>query len=74
MSGNRLPSAMVLVYQPALTCSVWQDFYSEARTRKGLERLLKNGVKNGEWVAWRLMHIEKEVMGIEPADEVSSGT
>ena len=63
MSKTEIPSAMVLVFQPALTCSVWQDFYSRARTTAGLEKLLKDGVKKGEWVAWRLIHIEKEVMG-----------
>ncbi len=60
---STLPRAMVLIYQPELTHSVWQDWISNHRTRKGLEQRLKQGVRNGEWVAWRLMHIEKEVMG-----------
>lgn len=60
---STLPRAMVLVYQPELTHSVWLDWISKHRTRKGMEQRLKQGVRNGEWVAWRLMHIEKEVMG-----------
>ncbi len=60
---STLPRAMVLVYQPELTHSVWQDWISNHRTLKGMEQRLKQGVRNGEWVAWRLMRIEKEVMG-----------
>lgn len=54
---------MVLVYQQELTHSVWQDFESRARTMEGLEKQLKAGVRSGEWVAWRIMRIEKEVWG-----------
>ena len=43
--------------------SVWQDFESKHRTLAGIEKRLKQGVKNGEWVAWRLITIHKEVMG-----------
>lgn len=57
------PAAMVLVYQPELGCSVWQDYLSRARTIAGLERQLRRGVRCGYWVAWRLVRIEKEVMG-----------
>ena len=60
---STLPSAMVLVFQPELTHSVWQDFRCRARTQGGLERQLKDGVKRGEWVAWRLIRIEREVTG-----------
>lgn len=62
---STLPRAMVLEYQPELTHSVWKDFCSHHRTRKGLEQRLKQGVKNGEWVAYRLMRIEKQVIGNE---------
>lgn len=58
-------TAMVLVHKPELTQSVWQDFFSQHRTRKNLERRLRLGVKQGEWAAWRLIRIEKEVMGHE---------
>ena len=61
MSG--LPRAMVLVYEPLLTHSIWQDFKSLHRTQAGLEKELRRGVREGEWVAWRLIRIEKEVMG-----------
>lgn len=62
---STLPRAMVLVYQPELSCSVWQDFECRARSIGGLERQLKQGVRCGDWAAWRLMRIEKEVMGNE---------
>ena len=57
--------AMVLVHKPELTQSVWQDCFSQHRTRENLERRLRLGVKQGEWVAWRLIRIEKEVIGNE---------
>ena len=60
---STLPRAMVLVYQPELSCSVWQDFECRARSIAGIERQLKQGIRCGDWVAWRLMRIEKEVMG-----------
>lgn len=56
-------NAMVLVFEPRLTHSIWQDFESKHRTLAGLEKRLKQGVKKGEWVAWRLITIHKEVMG-----------
>jgi hypothetical protein len=59
-----IPKAMVLVYEPALTHSVWQDYWHLRRSRVTLERELRRGVKQGRWVAWRLIYIEKEVMGI----------
>lgn len=60
-----MPKAMVLVYEPRLTHSVWQDFYSRHRTENGLERRLRAGVRNGEWVAWRIIEIKREAMGNE---------
>lgn len=60
---SRLPQAMVLVYQPLLTHSIWQDFACRARTRDGLIKLLRAGVKRGDWVGWRLITIEAEAMG-----------
>lgn len=55
--------AMVMVHNSQLTQSVWQDFFSQHRTRENIERRLRLGVRQGEWVAWRLIRIEKEVMG-----------
>lgn len=63
MSNPRIPSAMVLVYQPELRNSVWMDLIHRCRSLAGLEKQLKAGVRSGEWVAWRLIHIEKEIMG-----------
>jgi len=60
---STLPRAMVLVYQPELTHSVWQDFWHNRRSQESLERELRRGVRSGEWVAWRLIRVEKEVMG-----------
>ena len=60
---SMVPRSMVLVYQPELKCSVWIDYYSKAKTVAGLERQLRANVKNGNCVAWRLIRIEKEVMG-----------
>ena len=55
--------AMVLVYQPALTHSVWQDFECRARSKVALERILRAGVKDGRWVGWRLIRLVNQVMG-----------
>lgn len=59
----KLPRAMVLVYQPELKCSVWQDYFSRRRSLKTLTHELQRGTKEGKWVAWRLIWIVKEVMG-----------
>lgn len=53
--------AMVLVYEPRLTHSVWQDFESRRRSQQSLEKRLRLGVRQGEWVAWRIIEIRKEV-------------
>ena len=58
-----LPQAMVLVFDPRLTHSVWQDYVGRHRTVAGLERALRAGVRRGEWVAWRLIRVEREIWG-----------
>lgn len=63
VQGDKVPGAMVLVYQPELTHSVWIDYESRHRSRGSLEKALRKGVKDGEWVAWRLVTIHKEVAG-----------
>ena len=66
LKGNMMaekPKAMVLVFKPELTHSVWQDFFSNHRTIRGLERALKKGVNDGVWVGWRIIDIQKEVLG-----------
>lgn len=60
--------AMTLQYQPELTYSVWVDTYLSDEDgfqlpRDDLVEQLKQGVRDGEWVAWRLIRIEQEVMG-----------
>ena len=60
--------AMTLQYQPELTRSVWVDTYLSDEDECQLPRdelieRLKQGVRDGEWVAWRLIRIEQEVMG-----------
>ena len=62
------PHAMTLQYQPELTHSVWVDtFLSDADdcrlSETELIDRLKQGVINGEWGGWRLVHIEQEVIG-----------
>lgn len=72
VSGCSAVRAMVLVYEPRLTCSVWQDYGGIADEETGEEILrsndemisdLKDGVREGRWVAWRLIRIEREVIG-----------
>lgn len=60
-----LPRAQVLVFEPKLTHSVWQDVSHHKRTRKGLEAMLRKGVKSGEYVGYRLMTVEAEHIGID---------
>lgn len=60
--------AMTLQYQPELTHSVWVDTYLSDEDdcklpRDELVERLKQGVRDGEWVAWRLIRVEQEVMG-----------
>ena len=71
-SGCSTLRAMVLVYEQRMTCSVWQDYGGIADEETGDEILrtddqmiedLKEGVREGRWVAWRLIRIEREVMG-----------
>ena len=59
----RLPRAMVMVYMPELRHSVWCDFQCRSRTIEGLRKVLKKGIRNGEYVAYRLIYIHEEVMG-----------
>lgn len=56
--------AQVLVFQPELTHSVWTDIQSRARTRAGLEKQPRAGVRSGEYVGYRLHRVEAEYVGI----------
>ena len=60
--------AMTLQYQPELTHSVWVDTYLSDEDdcklpEAELTERLKQGVRDGEWVGWRLVRIEREVIG-----------
>ena len=55
--------AQVLVYDPRVTHSHWEDYNHGCRSVDGLKRQLKRGVKRGDWVGWRLLTIYEEVLG-----------
>ena len=55
--------AMVLIYQPELTHSVWVDLISQHRTEAGLEKHLRKGVKDGDWVGWMIIQVLKQALG-----------
>ena len=57
------PRAMVLIYQPELTHSVWVDLISQHRTEAGLEKHLRKGVKDGKWVGWMIIQVSKQALG-----------
>jgi len=65
-SGNQapLPRVMVLIYQPELTHSVWQDYRHRCRTANGLQKLLKREKLSGRIVAHRLITIHEERFGL----------
>ena len=64
--------AMVLVFEPRLTHSVWQDYGGMCDEETGDEIIrsddemvedLKQGVRDGRYVGWRLHRVEREVVG-----------
>lgn len=57
--------AMVLVHVPELKCNVWQDFICTAHRQSGLLKHLQDGVKQGKFLGYRMMRIEKEVLANE---------
>jgi hypothetical protein len=65
--------AMVLVWEPQCGHSIWCDyagFHDETtgdelpRTKEEMIADLKQGVIEGRYVGWRLMRIERDVLGI----------
>lgn len=60
----KLPRAQVLIHEPRINLSIWTDFESQARTFKGLVRQLREGVKSGKYVGYRLIHVYWEKLGI----------
>ncbi len=65
-SSHELPKVMVLAFEPALTHSVWRDYSHRRRTLRGLHNELREGVKSGRFVGYRLIRIERDVLGNEP--------
>lgn len=66
------PRAMVLIFEERLTHSVWVDYGGRMEEETGGEipeteeqliETLKQGVRDGEWVGWRLIRVEREVLG-----------
>jgi len=57
--------AMVLVHVPELKCNVWQDFICTAHRQSGLIKHLQVGMKQGKFLGYRVMRIEKEAIGNE---------
>ena len=62
------PHAMTLQRQPELGHSIWVDNYIsdedgfELPEAELIEKL-KQGVRDGDWLGWRLVRIEQEVIG-----------
>jgi hypothetical protein len=47
-----------------LEANEWVDLQTNCRTEAGLIRRLRAGVRAGEWLAWRIIRIEREEMGV----------
>ncbi len=59
-----MKSYQVLVFEPALTHSVWKDWGSDdPLSDDEVLDLLRAGVESGEYVGWREMTIHKDVLG-----------
>lgn len=74
--------AQVLVYEPRLTHSVWVDYggATDEETGKEIPRTeeemladLREGVRAGKWVGWRLLSVEREVLGNDEQQSSCSG-
>lgn len=59
-----LPRVMVLVYEPSLKCSVWQDCVHFCRSVAGIRRRMRKMIISGEIVGYRLMHVVYELVGL----------
>lgn len=65
MSDNPMPKVQVLMYKPELTYSVWVDYIHHKRSIKSLEEDLKKGIKNGDYLGYRLIIVHKELIGVK---------
>jgi hypothetical protein len=53
------------MYKPELTYSVWVDYIHHKRSIKSLEEDLKKGIKNGDYLGYRLIIVHKELIGVK---------
>lgn len=59
-----MQSYQVLVFEPSLTHSVWQDWgCDEPLDEAQIFDRLRAGVESGEYVGWRVITVHKEVIG-----------
>lgn len=61
---GQIPKVMVLVYEKALTHSVWLDYWHQNRTLSGLMKALRKNVKSGVFVGYRLITVHEEKLGL----------
>jgi hypothetical protein len=54
----------VLVWSDLLETNHWVDLAGSGRSEAALVRQLRKGVRTGEWLAWRIIRIEREEMGV----------
>ncbi len=57
--------AMVLQFEPAIGNCRWVDFVSRHRSERALIKILRAGVKRGEWSGWRLITVHQQSIGNE---------
>ena len=53
-------TTMVLQWNNAAEMNVWMDLRHNCRTRSGLVKMLKRGVRRGHWIGWRIITIDEE--------------
>jgi hypothetical protein len=52
------------VWSDLLETNHWVDLAGSGRSEAALVRQLRKGVRTGEWLAWRIIRIEREEMGV----------
>lgn len=58
--GERMMIVMVLQWNEDAQMNFWVQLRHRCRTRAGLVKMLKRGVKNQDWIGWRIMTVEEE--------------
>ncbi len=66
-----VPQSQVFVFDEKLGHSHWVDYLSRARTLDGLIKQLRQGVRSGTYLGYRLIHIYCERIGIVDAPSKS---